>query len=172
MRPLKMLHPCVGKHLKDRKVPTNVRVFYNEETAVWLCYNLSGQLTGFQEYNPNRPKEKRNVGKYKTNGYGMFGLEHLDYNQENLYVCEGFFEACMFLSLGLNAVAVFGNDPKQHKEQLALLPFKKIAALDNDKASEKLLEYTSSYVRPPSNYKDFNDMALQDFKEYLNNEAN
>lgn len=155
------------EHLKARKVPTHVKVYHDEETAVWLCYNLSGQLTGYQEYKPNAPKQKRNIGRYKTQGAGMFGLEYLDYRQPLLFICEGFFEACMFLSLGLNAVAVFGNDPRHHKEQLALLPFKKVAALDNDKASEKLKKYASSWVRPPAEFKDFNDMSLEQFEKEL-----
>lgn len=165
-----MQHPCGVKmqnHLRTRQVPDHVKVYHDEETAVWLCWNLSGQLTGYQEYKPNAPKQKRNVGRYKTQGSGMFGLEYLNYRHPYLFICEGFFEACMFLGLGLNAVAVFGNNPLPIKEQLNLLPFKKIAVLDNDKASENLKEYANEWIRPPKEFKDLNEMPEHEFFTYL-----
>ena len=58
-----IIHENIIQHLKDRGVDfekTKVIVDIDSDVAVFLLYNMSGQLVGYQQYNPSKPKSRGN----------------------------------------------------------------------------------------------------------------
>lgn len=137
-------------HLIERNMnPSLYRVSYDLEAGLvtFFLYNLSGQIIGYQKYNPNADKEKRNDpknGRYYT--YlpkltdGVFGLETLNYNVETIYIVEGIFKAGTLHRLGYNSIAVLGNSPKRLKPWFKIMKSKwNLIGIGDDGPSGKLL---------------------------------
>ena len=113
------------KHLIDRNMnPSLYSVGFDLEEGIvtFFLYNFSGQIIGYQKYNPNATKEKRNhpkEGRYYTylpkKTDGVFGLEVLNSELRTIYIVEGIFKAATLHRLGYNAIAVLGNSPKRLK---------------------------------------------------------
>ena len=98
----------VRKHLLERGLnPELYTVSWDEETACFALWNLSGQWVGYQQYRPFAPKTCHNdprEGRYFTwakNRLAVWGLETWDFRQDLLFVTEGVFDACKLHNLGL-----------------------------------------------------------------------
>lgn len=102
-------------------------------TVTWLLYNLSGQLTGLQEFKPyGEPR-------YKSHGTGLWGLQHLNPSDRVLYVVEGVRDTHRFLELGLNCVALLGcGRVDKYYNQLHSMGYFVVPVCDNDKPGMKL----------------------------------
>lgn len=142
----------------------------DKQILTFYLWNLSGQLKGFQRYNWQGKKTISNSeeGKYfsiSPGGCEVYGLEWLNPDLPVTFICEGIFDAISLLNFG-NAVAVLTNDPKPLKEQLRLLPGKKVVVCDNDKAGRKLAKYGDDYILCPEG-EDPNSMSLPDLKALL-----
>ncbi len=167
-------------HLRSRGVRDKVRLLgFDEEVAVFPLYNLSGQLVGYQNYRPDATKKKTNNPKdaryyTHTKVKTVWGLEYLNPYKPVLFLVEGVFDAVKLVELGFNAVATLGNDPVQLKEQLALLPYVKVAVCDNDPAGKKLAKY-AQVVHTMSGSKDLGELSWTEthqLAELLQEKAN
>jgi len=178
----------IEQHLRDRGVdPDKISVIYDKDfnSAHFLLYNLSGQLIGFQQYNPNKPKNHfkgehmRDLVKYYTyiskEGRGkdsfiaVWGLENIDFDKaKEIFITEGIFDANKLVNAGVPALAVLTSTPsKSMKQWFNLLPQKIIAILDADDA-DSLLKSTAneSYVTP-NPYKDLGEMPQEEVDAFV-----
>lgn len=155
------------------QVSTKVVCDLEEEILTFYLWNLSGQLAGFQRYNWKGSKENHNNfdSKYYTicKKPVMYGLEWFNNKVPVTFICEGVFDAISLLNFG-NAVAVLTNDPLPLREQLSLLPGRKVVVCDNDRAGLKLAKYGDDFIVCPEG-KDPNSMSLGDLKKLLGNYA-
>jgi hypothetical protein len=150
-----------------------------------LLYNLSGQLIGFQQYNPNKPKDHykgefgRDVVKYYTyvskQGTGkdahiaVWGLQNIDLDRDKeIWITEGIFDATKLVNAGLPALAALTSTPsKQLKQWFQLTGKKIIAILDSDDAGSKLKSAAHvSYVTPKP-YKDLGEMSQEEVNSFV-----
>lgn len=105
----------------SRHIDFNIhKVWLDEENclATFPLWNLSGQLTGYQTYNPKADKFKSNdiKGRYYTyrnkKAVSIWGLESWNFSN-TLFVTEGIFDASRLTEWGCSAVALLSNNPNQ-----------------------------------------------------------
>lgn len=138
-------------------------------------FNLSGEIVGYQQYNPNSSSKKQNnpkEGRYFTyltqNKIGMWGLETINHLQF-IFVQEGIFDACRLHNLGIPAVAILSADNKQALLNLKLTGKKLISIVDNDPAGIKLgRKVHQSILIQFENIKDIGDCSDEQIKVLLN----
>lgn len=138
--------------------------------VTFYLWNLSGQLKGFQQYNWKGTKQDHNSveGKYYTiskSGPSFYGIEWFNPTLPVTFICEGIFDCISLLNYG-NALAVLTNDPKPLRQQLSLLPGKKVVVCDNDKAGLKLAKYGDDVILCPLG-EDPNSLSLSELKDLL-----
>jgi hypothetical protein len=166
------------QNLKDRGVDLNkIYAIVDEDsnTATFLLFNLSGQLIGYQQYNPNKDKVANNdpknaryytyVSKHAKH-IAVWGVESLD-NRGFLFVTEGIFDAVKLHNLGLPAVATLTNHPKILKSWFKAMNKKVIAVCDNDPSGRKLASIGHISITVPDPYKDLGDMPETEIKDWL-----
>ena len=140
------------QHLKDRHVDLQLHrpiIDETESVCTFLIWNLSGQLTGFQQYRPGAPKTCRNdprSGRYYTyhhkNRISIWGTESLHLTPGVLFVTEGIFDAAHLTKLDVSAVAVLSNNPSGDVYNLLHSLGRRIVAVcDNDPAGRKLAKF-------------------------------
>lgn len=148
--------------------------------ATFLLYNLSGQLVGYQQYNPNGTKQIRNdekqrdLLKYFTfvgdEGDGsragkkklaVWGLETVVSQDDTIFLTEGVFDAVKLQNVGLPALAVLANDPRQLKPFLFALGKRVIAVCDDDDAGRKLASLAHVALCVPAPYHDLGEMPQE-----------
>lgn len=163
----------VRQHLEDRSLNTELyNCSWDDETASFLLFNLSGQVVGYQQYRPHAPKSFPNnpkLGRYYTyakNKTAVWGLETFYFRNDVLFLTEGIFDACKLHNLGLPAIAVLSNDPKSLKSWLFALPRTVVAVCDNDAAGKKLAKLGQLVVVPPDG-KDLGDMTNLQVKQLV-----
>lgn len=146
------------QHLVERHfIPELYRnIVLDDENQILTVYlnNLSGQFTGYQQYNPNstdkvtRTRDKARYFSHTTEGsLAIWGLELLDPSQPVCFVVEGIFKASILHYLGYNAIAVLGSSPKTALQQLKVLPYRLFAIGDNDDAGLKLINMIGEGTR-------------------------
>ena len=157
----------ITKHLKFRHLDeTKYTIFKSEDkrSVSFALWNLSGQLVGFQHYNPlaksrfdkSDKAEDRTFRdlKYYTwitkieckkpiRMIGVFGLDLLDFSDNNCFVCEGVFDACRLHNIGLNAIALFELNSQSINDWVSILGYNIIPVCDGDKAGRKLLKLST-----------------------------
>lgn len=171
-------------HLKHRGIdPDKTQVVIDEKTqdVYFYLFNMSGQMVGFQKYNPNYPKQVKNgidprLAKYFTwvtdegNGkkIAVWGLETIDMNKDEFFfITEGIFDIARIHEAGYPGIAVLCNDPSESlKNWLYILPQKKIVIYDNDKAGVKLKKIGDLAFTVPTG-KDMNDLTPSEAKSFL-----
>jgi len=172
----------IEAHLRDRGLdPDNIHVIIDKENglATFLLYNLSGQLVGYQRYNPMGDKKDHTnslSAKYftwvtkeseKTAKLAVWGTEFIDPDNPNLFVTEGIFDAVKIHNAGLPVVAVLGNNPKVLKSWFAILNKHTIAVIDNDAAGKSLANLTDEHFVTPAPYKDLGEMPQGAVNKFL-----
>lgn len=143
------------RHLSTRLYPTSIIV--NETDVSFLLYNQSGQMVGYQIYNPNtiikqsnNPREARYFTYTSGEEAGYWGSE-FDFMQfDYVFIVEGVFDAARLHSLGHPALAVLGRDPKKLRSFLLCLTQRKIVLADGDKAGKDLIKYGDSSAIMPN----------------------
>lgn len=139
-------------HLKDRCVDLNLhRPVITGEMAFFYLYNLSGQIVGYQRYNPSFPSAYPGDGKqsnlrdrryynYVSSGQlGLFGLESYNLDVPCVFVVEGLFDACRLTSRGACAIAMLTNNPSTSMRNfIDSLGKLVVSVCDNDKAGAKM----------------------------------
>lgn len=151
---MKTVHEHVTKdrHLNPSLYTCNVDE--EDQVAVFLLFNLAGQIVGYQQYRPwsvkvkrNNPKDSRYYtyvsGDKHSKAVTAFGLETIKPSSKVVFVTEGVFDACRFHNEGQSAIAVLSNDPKHLKNLLFLLKaqYTLVAVCDNDAAGKKLARF-------------------------------
>lgn len=169
------------QHLEDRHLNINLhRVIISNEVATILLYNLSGQIIGYQRYNPSFPSTMPGDGKqavlrdrryynYISPGMiGLFGIESYDVNCSCVFVTEGVFDACRLTNRGACAIAMLTNSPSSSmKNFLTCLGKPLIAICDNDKAGMRLRS-VGNHFEIVQGGKDLGECS-EDYVDYLMN---
>lgn len=164
------------EHLKQRHFNLGLhRPFLDEESGVatFHCWNLSGQLVGYQQYNPRGDKKVFNDkmgGKYytyrKLPTVVVWGVESLYQSNGVVYLTEGVFDACRMTNLGCSALATLcNNPPKDYRNWLRMLNRPVVAVCDNDDAGRKLAKF-GDYVEVVPDGKDLGE-ASNAYVKYL-----
>jgi hypothetical protein len=151
----------IKTHLKQRHLNTNLHPTIIDETtntATFLLYNLSGQLTGYQFYNPQgsktifQDKLQSKYYTYRNKHYPtvtLWGIESLNSPCQPIFLTEGIFDAARMTSLNYSALATLTNDPpKDYINFLLSLHRPIIAVCDNDVPGQKLKKF-GHYVEVP-----------------------
>jgi hypothetical protein len=134
--------------------------------AIW---NFSGQMVGYQKYEPAAPRLHKNQVNtryhswFGENKIGVWGLETVQPGGK-LFITEGIFDCCRLHWHGLQAVAVIANDPKHLRNWLSLLPHRVIAVCDGDAAGRKLAKYADQVVHMPAG-QDVGSVSQNCFEE-------
>jgi len=147
----------IEKHLRDRGIdPRRTGVIVDKKSGLvtFLLYNLSGQLVGYQRYNPKGHKFSDSnkdplMAKYftwvskdpetKTRMLAVWGVDTIRPGKP-LFIVEGIFDAAKIHNAGYPAVAVLANDPKHLRSWLKTLPNKRIVIYDKDAMTKTLQE--------------------------------
>lgn len=178
-------------HLRGRGIDKDeTRIIIDEESndVFFFLYNLSGQMVGYQKYNPTFDKKGQNskmLGDPRKTKYynwvgdedygkkvAVWGLESYSFEDEFLFITEGIFDIARVHQAGYPGIAVLCNDPSpQVAYWLKTLPQKKIVIYDNDKAGE-VLRKLGDYSFSIEGGKDLNDLSPDDAKIFLDNIIN
>jgi hypothetical protein len=162
----------IQSHLKERHL--NVTLYpwsHDGYVASFLLFNLSGQLVGYHNYRPFAAKNQKNDPKtsryytYITNkALSPWGLESYNWRNDVLFLTEGIFDACRLHNLGLPAIATLSNDPKKLASWLRIIPRRKIAICDNDRAGQELAKFadTPVYLTGTKDLGELTDKEVED----------
>ena len=151
-------------HLKSRWLDTEKypNMTVTETLVTFPMFNLSGQMVGYQTYNPGAPK--REVGnpfeqRYwshttkpcasKNSELVVWGLETVSWDDRVLFLTEGIFDAARLHWHGLPAVAVMGCNPVHLGGWLKAMPHLKLACVQGDNAGMKLAKYGDRCIYLP-----------------------
>ena len=177
----------IKTHLKERGInPDDSNITIDNNDVYFYIYNLSGQMVGYQKYNPLYPKQlgkgkdedKTNVKYYTFFGdegigkkIGTWGIESLKPTDKYVFIVEGVFDAARIHQCGYSALAVFCNDPAHLKSWFNILPQIKIVIydndeLDNDPGGKKLIKY-GDYAFTVPEVNDINDLTPSEAQIFL-----
>ena len=181
----------IRKHLMSRGLdPAKNNVIIDDERgiATFLLWDLSGRLTGYQQYNPSGTKQIRNDIKHRDQlKYFTFagnennnsklgkkkliawGFESFHFGENIVFITEGIFDAVKLHNAGLPALAVISNDPKHLRPLFRALGRTIIAVCDRDEAGDKLAKYADLSFRIPEPYHDLGDMPQEKVEMWLKN---
>ncbi len=175
-------------HLNERGIDTEKTQLISDEDSgdtYFFLYNFSGQMVGYQKYNPLYPKVGQNSKTLKDSrktkyynwvgdeGKGkkiaVWGLESIKLTDKYIFITEGIFDIARAHQVGFPGVAVLCNNPNpQLRFWLKTLPQTKIVIYDNDdnKAGEKLIKLGDYSFSVPKG-KDLNDLSPDEAKIFL-----
>lgn len=145
-------------------------VWIEPDSVTVSMWNCSGQMVGYQKYEPGAPRLHTNQPgtRYHTwfgqNKIGVWGLETVNWYGGDLFITEGIFDSCRLSWHGLQSVAVISNDPKHLRNWLSMLPHRRIAVLDGDPAGIKLAKYAHHWIQMPPG-EDVGSLSEQKFLE-------
>ena len=180
----------IREHLLSRGCdPARARVIVDDEAdvATFLMWNLSGQLVGYQRYDPSgekvhshgRPQDDVGMRYYTYMGeenpdarkgrrrLGLWGLETLRVGQPMLFMVEGVFDAIRLHNLGLPAVATLTNDPRHLMNFIRTLSRRTVAILDRDASGSRLARFADEAHVVPAPSKDLGEMSDDDAGAWL-----
>jgi hypothetical protein len=166
-------------HLVSRHMDLNVhRALLSSEVATIMLYNLSGQIVGYQRYNPSFPsafpgdgkqtnlRDRRYYNYVGKSHIGLFGVETFNLNVPCVFITEGIFDACRLTSRGACAFAMLTNNPSTSMRNfLASLGKPVVAVCDDDQAGVKLRK-CGHYFETVKGGKDLGECS-DEFVEYL-----
>lgn len=182
----------VNVHLKmrgcnTRRYENDLKIDEEAGLATFFLFSLTGAFVGYQQYRPNGPKTSEGKGlpreelRYFThitrdsekrpNAMPVFGMSQYDWRKPDLYIVEGIFDAIALHNLGLNALAVLGNNPAAASAFFAAFgQHRIIGVLDGDKASDALAKHCHMVVKCPAG-EDAASLGLRGDLETLLKEA-
>lgn len=179
----------IKEHLVERGLDisrNDVVIDEVHSVVTFYLYNLTGQLVGFQQYNPHAAKvngTKAKRMKSRTSGdarardmmryftfmgdegcakrIGVWGVDTLD-RRPYTFMTEGIFDAVKVHNAGHPCIAVLTNNPRHIKSWLLSLGRKLIVVNDNDVAGTRL-SYASDFSRNVGDpWKDLGKMSQDD----------
>ncbi|MFA6525975.1 MAG: toprim domain-containing protein [Candidatus Buchananbacteria bacterium] len=147
----------------------------------FLIYNFSGQIIGVQKYDPFNHL-KNNGGRYKTyigkspdgqQKIAVWGLQFYRHDMPYVFLTEGIFDAIRIINSGFPALALLSCDASRStKHWLKILPQKKIAILDSNKAGKKLVRFSDFHRAVPNQYKDLGEMSQTEASTFIQSIVN
>ena len=166
------------EHLKSRGMdPNKFHVLFDGDMtrATFLLYNLSGQIVGYQRYNPLGTKKRNNDLDNRYYCYfpratvAVWGLEYVNPNDRYLFVTEGIFDAVKIINAGYSAIAALTNDPRPIHQWLKTLNKHIVCIIDNDEnaSGSKLKKYGDDFHVVPDPYRDLGDMPQDEVTKFL-----
>jgi DNA primase len=168
----------IKQHLQERHLNLELhRPILDEELniATFLLYNPSGQIVGYQQYNPQGNKNIFNdklSGKYYTYRnknqptIAIWGLESYYNSSGPIFLTEGIFDACRMTKVGQTALATLTcSPPKDYRNWLMMLNRPIVVVCDNDAAGRKLAKF-GDYVEVVPEDKDLGESS-DDYVQYL-----
>lgn len=170
-------------HLKSRYLDKDLypNLVITDKIVTFYLYNMSGQIIGYQTYNPtalkNGHKDTGNpeLSKYvnritrfgKSAELAVWGLETVNWLTNIVFLTEGIFDAARLHFHGIPALAVLCNNPKHLRSWINTLPWKTISCIQGDKSGRKLGKYSNYFnVVLPTN-KDVGDLSEKEFSFYF-----
>lgn len=166
-------------HLQSRSMDLDLhRPSLSAEVATLFLYNLSGQIVGYQRYNPSFPSAFPGDGKqsnlrdrryynYVSSGQiGLFGLESYRSQARVIFVTEGIFDACRLTKRGACAIAMLTNNPSTSMRNMLLCLGKLVVAVCDDDQSGVKLRKVGHYYETVQGGKDLGECS-EDFVDYL-----
>jgi hypothetical protein len=164
------------RHMDVNRTGLYVDPIHN--TATFLLYNLSGQLVGYQRYNPNGTKEKNNsdTGRYftyaikegeKNRRIAVWGVDTIQLDSSVLFVTEGIFDANRIHLAGYPAIAILSNASNALKGFFAAFNRPTIAIMDDDKAGQEAGKMTTHAFTVPAPYHDLDEMPQSEVEHFL-----
>jgi hypothetical protein len=163
----------IAEHLQHRGLDTTqYSVTWDDDTACFLLFNLSGKIVGYQQYRPDADKVPSNdpkMSRYFTwakDQIAVWGLETYHWREDVLFFTEGVFDACKLHNLGLPAVAVLSNNPQKMRSWISCLPKTTVAICDDDDAGYKLAKLCDRYAICPQG-QDLGDMTQQQVVDFI-----
>ena len=169
----------ISNHLLERHIDfnrTKVYLDHAQNLATFPTFNLSGQMTGYQQYNPLGDKKIHNdrlKSKYYTFigdnfAYQVWGLESFNYRNDVLFIAEGIFDAVRLINFNFPAIAALTCTPcPDFIQWLKVINRRVIAILDNDDSGNRLKSSAQESYRVPDPYKDLGDMPNDDVKAFI-----
>lgn len=166
-------------HLSERGLLTfDVKFNYwqdeKEQLITFPLWTITGQLVGYQQYDWRSDKLRNNnpKGRYWTyrrkDTLTAWGLEYFNLSEiDELYVCEGIFDAVSVMNAGKPCIAVLSNNPKQLKRWFSCFSCKTIALCEGDKAGMMLANCCDEAVYLPAGH-DANSIDQDKLKILIN----
>lgn len=174
-------------HLSSRGVDANRTYFIHDEktnNTYFFLYNLSGDIVGYQKYNPDYPKEGGlgYLGRYFTkvqkgptghSKIAVFGLDTYSIDIKYIFIAEGVFDIIKVHNLDEPGIANLGcSVSPQAKNWYSTLPQIKIVIQDRDDAGTELGAVGDYIYTVPEPYKDLGDMPQEEVKKFINDIKN
>jgi len=168
-------------HLKSRYVNFKIHnPSLSPSVATFMLYTLTGQIVGYQRYNPSFPSAFPGDGKqnnlrdrryynYVTSGQiGVFGIESLKDSSPCIFVTEGVFDCCRLTNKGASALAMLTNNPSTSMRNFLRCLGKPIVAIcDSDHAGKKL-QLVGDFFETVQEGKDLGECS-EEFVTYILN---
>lgn len=157
---------------------SGITISEDEGVVTVLLYNLSGEVVGYQTYNPGAPKV--HIDDYRLARYftwvsrndkhaklAVWGLETVNWLSDTVFLTEGIFDASRLHWHGIPALAVLGNNPSHLTTWLNTMPWKTVSCVQGDKAGRKLGKHSNhlNILLPES--KDVGDLTDSEFNFYF-----
>lgn len=148
-----------------------------ERVAVVPLWNLSGQMTGYHHYRPdkeknlnNHPYEARYFTRVTDSPVTVWGLESWNYSN-TLFVTEGLFDAARVTWNGFSAVCIFSSDAgKATLGWLNLVKqFRPVVAICDSDAPGRKLAKTGHTAYTVQSGKDFNAADESEVQNFFKN---
>lgn len=146
----------IDTHLEDRFIRIDLHrpvLDYKNNVATFYIWNISGELLGYQKYNPLGDKKNKNsdsTGRYYSYGKKIkstvfvWGIESLYQSDGAIFITEGIFDAARMTYVGKSALAMLSNDPpKSYWNFLSMMNRPIVAICDNDDAGKKLSKFAN-----------------------------
>ena len=178
-----LVESSVEQHLLSRGLDLRrTRVIVDDEAglAVFLLFNVSGQLVGYQQYRPgaeksgNEPRLNRYFTRRgdegKSKKLAVWGLETVTSDVSVVYVVEGIFDAVKLHNADRAAVAILTSNPGPLGGWLRVLGKRTIGILDNDHTASQaggIRGSTSKSFVVPDPYKDLGDMPQDEVNDFI-----
>lgn len=162
----------LADHLERRNFPLvfhpDTVLNHEERTVTFPLWDLSGRMTGYQQYRPDSKDKKSNNkehARYYTHNDRwksvMWGTNTIQWNKPFIFVQEGVFDACPFHHFNIPAVAILSYNNVEAYKALRSTGKKLFTIADGDKSGRKLLKTISDgRWLGYSDYHDVSDIPL------------
>lgn len=171
-------------HVLSRGVdPDKTYFVYDRKTnnTYFFIYNLSGDIVGYQKYNPDNPKETGlgYMGRYFTkvqkgatghSKIAVYGLETYKIDSKYIFIAEGVFDIIKIHNMNEPGIANLGcSVSKQAINWYSTIPQIKIVIQDRDDAGTELGKVGDYIYTVPEPYKDLGEMPQKEVNKFIEN---